>query len=126
MIVKIALVLVVVATTASGPRLRCDVQQKVDPNGPWSASRVEASQSYVLLDDSADGAARISRCSYARSQGRVTCDTLLVDHVVTDAFGGTKYYDFDSLFDLQIIPGGSFVENNGRESIALGQCREIG
>lgn len=36
-----------------------------------------------------------------------------------------KYYLFRSQFDVQLFPDLSFLENNGRGSIAYGQCRLV-
>jgi len=34
-----------------------------------------------------------------------------------------KYYLFRSQFDVQLYPDSSFIENNGRGSVAYGKCR---
>lgn len=120
----LALLTVVLISPLVAPRLRCDATQKLDPGGSWSADRLRAGQWHVLLDDSTNPIV-ISRCSFATSQGRITCDDLQVDRIVEDVFGGRKYYVFSSQYDLQILPGNSFVENNGRESVTLGTCRVI-
>ncbi len=122
----LAVALITSLAAAPEPTLRCDATQKMDPNGPWDADRLREGQWHVLLDDSSDPVI-ISRCSFAPSQGRVTCDDLAVDHVEEDPnIGVKKYYVFASQYDLQVFPGMSFVENNGRESVMFGVCQRTG
>lgn len=66
----------------------------------------------------------LSRCSFAPSQGKDTCDDYAVDHTERDPnIGAVKYYVFRSQFDVQRFEDDSFVENNGRGGIAYGRCR---
>lgn len=65
----------------------------------------------------------IQRCSFSPTAGRVTCDSYTVDRIETDAFVGVrKFYYFRGQYDVQIFLDGTFVENNGRGSIAFGRC----
>lgn len=67
--------------------------------------------------------AYLSRCSYALSVARVTCDRYEVDKVVLDDVAQIKkYYVFRSQFDVQLFANQSFIENNGRGGIAYGTC----
>ena len=123
MLRALALAMVSYLAAAPQPTLRCEATQKIDPSGPWDHDRLREGQWHVLLDASTDPVI-ISRCSFAPSQGRVTCDDLTVDHVEEDlSIGVKKYYVFASQYDLQVFPNMSFVENNGRESVTFGTCR---
>ena len=104
-------------------QFRCDATQKIDPDGLWDAERLRQGQWHIMLDDFGEGAS-ISRCSFAPSQGRITCDEYVVDRIEVDPnIGAKKYYVFASQYDLQVFAGLTFVENNGRESVMFGQCR---
>ena len=61
--------------------------------------------------------------SFSTTAGRVKCDEYPVDYVRTDPNVGIKeYYYFKGHFDVQLYPDMQFIENNGRGSIARGQC----
>lgn len=67
----------------------------------------------------------IDRCSFAPSQNAVTCDILEPDRVEftnTQYVKIKKFYVTKSQYDVQIFENLSFVENNGRGSIASGKC----
>ena len=56
----------------------------------------------------------------------VTCDRYEVDKIMFDANAKIKkFYLFGSQADVQIFSDLSFVENNGRGSVAYGKCRVI-
>ena len=67
----------------------------------------------------------IDRCSFAPSQNAVTCDILEPDQVEftnTQYVKIKKFYVTKSQYDVQIFENLTFVENNGRGSIASGKC----
>jgi hypothetical protein len=67
----------------------------------------------------------IDRCSYAPSQSAITCDILEPDRVEftnTQYVKIKKFYVTRSQYDVQIFENLTFVENNGRGSIASGKC----
>ncbi len=68
----------------------------------------------------------VKRCSFAPSQNAVTCDTYTVDRVEftnTQFVKIKKFYVTNSQYDIQIFEDLSFIENNGRGSIAYGKCK---
>lgn len=103
--------------------LNCLVDHKFDAvtGDSYSQEQLEELQFSVrvnLTDET------LSRCSFVQSAGRVTCDTYPLDRMEVAAgyVDIVKYYYFRGQFDLQIFDGSSFVENNGRGSIASGNC----
>jgi len=57
---------------------------------------------------------------------KITCDRYQMDTVVLDEqVKIKKYYLFQSQFDVQLFANLSFIENNGRGSVAYGKCRFI-
>ena len=78
------------------------------------------------LDDGYKNAV-ISRCSYSDSAGMVTCDKYNVDFAdkhspLNEDHYILKFYHFRSHFDVQLFWNNTFIENNGRGSIASGKC----
>jgi hypothetical protein len=67
----------------------------------------------------------LDRCSFAPSQNAVTCDNYEPDRVEftnTQFVKIKKFYVTKSQYDVQIFENLTFVENNGRGSIASGKC----
>jgi len=105
------------------PPLVCHVERKLDSEriyGPDEVVRGKFSVEILL-----EGATTLlRRCSFAPSVGRVTCDQYEADRVTTDSVVRIrKFYYFAGQFDVQVFSDGSFVENNGRGSIAFGTCK---
>ena len=78
------------------------------------------------LDDGYKNAV-ISRCGYSYSADMVTCDKYDIDfadkHFLTNKIHYIlKFYHFSSHFDVQLFSNNTFIENNGRGSIASGKC----
>lgn len=119
------------AAPALTATLDCVVEKKVGPKHVYSASELSREQARVVVEDDASGAV-LSRCSFAASAGRVTCDRYAVDRVEESKRVGDggkielfkKYYLFRSHFDVQVFADKSFIENNGRGLIAFGTCSE--
>lgn len=102
---------------------RCTVARKVDDEQVYTEQQRRQGQFSVVVRD-LERTAVVSRCSFAQSQGRVTCDDYQVDRIESDPqVGVRKYYVFRSQFDVQIFADLSFVENSGRGGIAYGACK---
>jgi len=102
---------------------RCTVTRKLDDERVYTEQQVRSGQFSVVVRDNQQTAS-VSRCSFAASQGKVTCDDYQVDRIEADpTIGVRKYYVFRGQFDVQIFTDMSFVENNGRGGIAYGQCK---
>jgi hypothetical protein len=103
--------------------LNCLVDNKIDifEDNKYTAEHLNRYRFSVLLD--ADNGT-VSRCSVQPGDGEFTCDTYNIDKTeITAGFVDIKkYYYFRGQFDLQIFDGESFIENNGRGSIATGLC----
>jgi hypothetical protein len=113
----------------------CKVERKVDQERVYSDEQLRKGKFSARIRD--DGkTATISRCSYAASEQKVTCDSYDVDKVADDETWDQdgdkwvtrkikKYYRFRGQYDVQVFPDLSFVENNGRGGIAYGRCRVV-
>lgn len=99
----------------------CRVEKKVEPSFDYTKKQIADGLISVLVNDGPE--TTLSRCSFAPSQKKVTCDEYQVDKIAEDRnVGIKKYYVFKSQFDVQIFSSLRFVENNGRGGIAFGQC----
>ncbi len=75
----------------------------------------------VMIYDGGDAGSRVARCSFQASVNEVTCDAYDVDYIARYQYvGHTKYFFFQGPFDVQIFADKTFVENNGRGSMAFG------
>ncbi|WP_136057762.1 hypothetical protein [Candidatus Halocynthiibacter alkanivorans] len=103
----------------------CTVSSKVWKDGSYSKAQIRDGQCSVKIDDRGSNAT-LSRCSFARSEGRITCDEYEADYIDQDPnVGVKKFYYFGGQFDIQLFASTFFVENNGRGTIANGTCRVI-
>ncbi len=113
---------VLVPSVTLGTVLECRVTRKLDGERVYSADDLKRGQFSVRIEETTAGAT-LSRCSYAASQARVTCDAYEVDRVELDRhIGIKKFYVFRNQFDVQVFPDMRFVENNGRGGISFGTC----
>jgi hypothetical protein len=105
-----------------GPPLVCHVEKKFDEERTYTRDElIKGKFSVEILREGA--ATLLRRCSFAPSAGRVTCDQYDADKVSTDSFAKIrKFYYFAGQFDVQVFADGTFIENNGRGSIAFGTC----
>lgn len=118
----VAVMLVVVPTVARAAMLECTVTRKFDTERTYPEDHLKKARFSVLIDESAMGA-KLSRCSFSQSEGRVTCDRYDVERVEHDTnIGAKKFYVFRSQYDVQVFRDLTFVENNGRGGIAFGTC----
>lgn len=100
----------------------CEVTRKVDAEREYTSEQLANSQFSNRVEELDEGA-YVSRCSFAPSAGKVTCDRYKIDRVSFDEyFKIKKYYVFRSHFDFQLFSNLSFVENNGRGSVSYGKC----
>jgi hypothetical protein len=100
----------------------CVVAKKVDGERQYSPDQLKRFQYSNRIEEVA-GEAWVSRCSFAPSQGKVTCDRFKIDHVVVDqTVKIKKFYLFSAQFDLQLYPDLTYVENNGRGGVSYGKC----
>jgi len=114
------------ATPATAAQFFCQVHQKIDvlAGNVYTAEQIEAAQFSVRLDTNSQ---TISRCSFSNTAGTVTCDDYRIDRMETAPgfVDIVKFYYFGGQFDMQIFDGISFIENNGRGSIAIGNCTKL-
>lgn len=110
------------ASAQSRENLLCTVTKKSDSERDYLPEYIAKLRFAVRLRQAGDKVI-VERCSFSASQNRVTCDPYVVDQIAYDPTAGiTKYYLFRSHFDLQVFSSLAFVENNGRGSVAWGQC----
>jgi hypothetical protein len=111
-----------VSSLAQAAEYRCKVEKKLNGEHIYSQSEIQKGQFSVLVEERG-ASAFLSRCSFAYSVQKVTCDRYEVDKIEFDKnVKIKKYYVFRSQFDVQIFSGLSFVENNGRGDVAFGKC----
>ena len=111
-----------VAEAQTASRLVCRVEKKIDSERAYSQDDLNRFQFTVEVLP-AGARSKLRRCSHSPSAGHVTCDEYEADYEITDiATGIRKLYYYRGQFDVQVFPDGSFVENNGRGSIAFGTC----
>lgn len=110
---------------AAAAEYDCKVGKKLESEATYTPHQIEQGQFSVKIEESGGGAF-VSRCSFAPSANKITCDRYQVDKVAFDEkVKIKKYYVFRSQFDVQLFPDLSFVENNGRGGIAYGKCRVV-
>ena len=117
------IILVILPSFAQAVEYSCEVTRKLDMDHEYSASDLSQGKFSVLIEEHGFGQF-LSRCSFARSEGKVTCDRYKVDKVVIDHnMKIKKFYVFDSQFDVQLFADLTFIENNGRAGISFGKCQ---
>ncbi len=104
----------------------CKVEKKysADLSVIQTKQEVEKSNFNIKVQEAQD--TTVKRCSFAPSQNAVTCDTYTADRVEftnTQFVKIKKFYVTNSQYDIQIFEDLSFIENNGRGSIAYGKCK---
>ena len=101
------------------------VEAKFNPEHVYSQSQLQKGQFSVLVEERGNSAF-LTRCSFAYSSQKVTCDRYEVDKVVFDEnVKIKKFYVFRSQFDVQVFYDLFFIENNGRGDIAFGKCEIV-
>lgn len=115
-----------ISSQASAVVFDCRVDKKLDRSRAYSDTHLEKYRPRVLIDLS-DDVAYLSRCSISIINGGVeTCDKYKADYVAFDAnVDVSKFYAFESQFNVQLFPDGAFIEDNGRGTISFGTCTEL-
>ena len=113
------------AQTAFAATYECKVDKKyaADLSVIQSKEEVEKYKFKITIKEGAK--VTLERCSFAPSQNAVTCDYYEPDRVEftnTQFVKIKKFYVTKSQYDFQIFENLTFVENNGRGSIASGKC----
>ncbi|MDF1726336.1 MAG: hypothetical protein P1U53_01175 [Sulfitobacter sp.] len=123
-----------IATTSISKELYCKVVAKVDTERfekegyfvPYTSKQLQKHHYAVVIRDKGDTNSEVGRCSFEARKDRVTCDFYEVDYIARDSYvGHNKYFYFRGQYDVQVFATMNFVENNGRGSIAYGNCEEI-
>ena len=104
----------------------CKVEKKysADLSVIQTKQEVEKSNFNIKVQEAQE--TTVKRCSFAPSQNAVTCDTYSADRIEftnTPYVKIKKFYVTNSQYDIQIFEDLSFIENNGRGSIAYGKCK---
>jgi hypothetical protein len=104
----------------------CRVDRKFDRERIYSAQDLEKYRPRVLIDLS-DDAAHLSRCSISIINGGAeTCDKYKADYATFDAnVDVSKFYVFESQFNVQLFSDSYFIEDNGRGTISFGTCTKL-
>ena len=112
------------ATNLMAAEYYCEATSKWDGDDLlYSQDQLNKYKFAVKIKEVGDEAI-LSSYSFQSSAGKVTCDDYLSDYIYSDpVVGHKKYYYFRGQFDVQIFSNLFFVENNGRGSIAMGNCK---
>lgn len=110
------------SSAANAVEYLCKVDRKLDNERQYTTEQLAKGQFAALLEEK-HSEAFVSRCSFAQSAAKVTCDRYKVDKVAFDErIKSKKFYVFHSQFDFQLFSDLSFVENNGRGGVSYGKC----
>ena len=116
-------VVVILPTIVQAVEYNCTITRKLTSEHEYTTKEISKGQFSVLIEENRDSS-YLSRCSFARSAGKVTCDRYEVVKISLDKnVNIKKYYVFRSHFDVQLFSNLTFIENNGRGGIAFGKCR---
>jgi hypothetical protein len=124
-VMVLGMLLVVPGGPVWGTEYECPVTQKLSSEHIYSQQNLKQYRYVVKIDDRGETAI-LSRCSFSPSQKKVTCDSYEVDKIDFDEnVKIKKFYVFRSHFDVQLFSNLRFIENNGRGTIAFGNCRIV-
>ena len=122
--VMAAVICIASSASAFGAELYCEVTKKLSQDYTYDSAYFRKYKPGVFIRD-AGTTVLLSRCSVEISSGDYTCDHYEADFVEHDnRVNITKYYYLRGQFDVQVFADNSFVENNGRGTIAFGRCVE--
>ena len=122
--VMLAAACIASSASAFGAELYCEVTKKLSQDYTYDAAHLKKYKPGVFIRD-AGTTVLLSRCSVEISSGNYTCDHYEADFVEHDNRANIKkYYYLRGQFDVQVLADNSFVENNGRGTIAFGQCED--
>ena len=114
-----------IAQTAYAATYECKVDKKYAADLSVIQSKEEVEKSKFKITIKEGSKVTLDRCSFAPSQNAVTCDSYEPDRIEftnTQFVKIKKFYVTKSQYDFQIFENLTFVENNGRGSIASGKC----
>ena len=123
--ILLAMNLMLVSFSHAGT-FECKVEKKysADLSAVHTKQEVDKFNFNIKIQEAQD--TTVKRCSFAPSQNAVTCDTYTADRIEftnTQFVKIKKFYVTNSQYDIQIFEDLSFIENNGRGSIAYGKCK---
>lgn len=117
------LLVFIVPSLAGAVEYACTVTKKWDLEKASTKERLAEWNFTVMIEEYTDGAF-LTRCSYSTSDAKEMCDRYVVDRIEIDERAALKkYYVFASHFDVQLFSDIRMLENNGRGTLATGQCR---
>ena len=106
------------ALSAVNFEMECVVDRKLSRETEYSRTKIDEMRYSVIIRHHDEGFATISRCDTM-----APCDEYEADHFeFTSGVNISKYYYFRGQFDVQVFNDGRFIENNGRGTLAFGQC----
>ena len=121
--ISIFILFITVPAVTQAADYHCEVKKKFDTENVYSQVHIQKYRYSVLVEERG-ASANLSRCSFAPSVQKITCDRYEANKVVFDEHVKLKkYYQFRSQFNVQIFADLSFIENNGRGGIAFGTCK---
>ncbi len=101
----------------------CETTEKYDFGKTYSQEELNKGKFSVKVEEG-ERATYVYRCSFALSQGAITCDKYEVDKVeYNNNINLKKYYVFNSQYNFQIFSNLSSLEDNGRGAIQYGKCQ---
>ena len=116
----LSLLISLFSTSLLAESYSCMVSKKIDTENVYTQEVLNKYKFEVKINDNGSNAI-LFRCDFESSANAVTCDEYKVDKIERDG-GISKYYYFRGQFDVQLFSNLTFVENNGRGSIAFGKC----
>jgi hypothetical protein len=115
--------LILAAAPLRAAEYHCPAVKKYDFDCVYTPKQLDSAQFSTRLEALPEGSF-LSRCSFSRSAGKVTCDRYRVDRVEFDRNAQVKkYYVFRSQFDFQLFSSLHSLESNGRGSVNVNSSR---
>lgn len=116
---------VIYASVAHAVEYDCTVEKKINSERTYTDEHLKKFQFSVKIKENA-GVSYVSRCSCESEEEGITCDEYEANEVIFDERAKIKkFYMFRPQFDMQVFSDFSFVENNGRGTIAYGKCKVV-
>ena len=123
--ILLAMTLMLVSFSHAGT-FECKVEKKYSADLSVIQTKQEIEKYNFNINVQEGLETKVRRCSFAPSQNGVTCDTYIADRIEftnTQFVKIKKFYVTNSQYEIPIFKDMSFVENNGRGSIAYGKCK---
>ncbi len=103
----------------------CKAVRKVNPLREFPKCEIDKWEFATRIEDYGSRAF-ISRCAQDANLKKVVCERYEVDKIVKDKYVNvTKYYNFNSQFNVQLHANMNSVGDNGRGNIEFGICSVI-